>query len=267
MDRRLARETAAAGVDWIRPLRYLWRVPLFVLHAFLALPITLAVIRYGKNRRDRHGRRLDHAAITWWSAGAVRVCGLRTRRFGEPLPHPVLLVANHVSWLDIEVIHSQIAAGFVAKAEIARWPLVGYMAKAGESVFHRRGSGASQQAVVEALTERLQVGGSVAIFPEGRTGPGIPVLPFHGRLLAAAVAAGAPIQPVAIRYERAGRYHDAIAFRSGEPFLVNFLRILGGPPATAEIHFLEPIAPEGMGRRDIAQQARAAVVEIVERGA
>ncbi len=266
MNRRVAR-ASATRVDWMRPLRYLWRAPLFVLHAFIALPITLAIIRYGKNRRDRDGRRLDHAAMAWWAAGTVRLCGLRSRTVGAPLPHPVLLVANHVSWLDIMVIHSQVGAGFVAKAEIARWPLVGYMAKAGESVFHRRGSGSSQQAVVEALTERLQVGGSVAIFPEGRTGPGVPVLPFHGRLLAAAVASGTPIQPVAIRYERAGRYHRTIAFRPGEPFLVNFLRILGGPPATVEIHFLAPIEPEGVGRRDIAQQARAAVVEIVERDA
>ncbi len=262
--RRIA---ATIGIDWARPLRYLWRLPLFVGHVLLTLPVVLLIIRFGRDRRDRRGRRRDHAAIAWWSGVTVRICGLRPRTHGEPHPHPVLLVANHVSWLDIEVIHSQVGVGFVAKAEIARWPLVGYMAKAGESVFHHRGSGASQQQVVEALTERLCAGGSVAIFPEGRSGPGVPVMPFHGRLLAAAVAAGAPIQPVAIRFERAGRYHHALPFGPREPFLINFLRILGEPPAEVHIHFLEPIQSAGMGRRDIAQRSREAIAAIVERDA
>ncbi len=258
-------ETTTPGVDWMRPARYLWRLPLFTLHAVLALPLTLALIRYGRNRRVRSGRRLDHTAIARWSGGMVRLCGLRTRTFGRPLTDPVLLVANHVSWLDIEVIHSRVAAGFVAKAEIERWPVVGYMAKAGGTVFHRRGSGASQQQVVEAMTERLRAGGSVAIFPEGRTGPGVPVMPFHGRLLQAAVAAEVPIQPVAIRFQRDGRYHEAIPFRDGEPFLVNFLRILGEPAGDVEVHFLEPLRLDGQGRSDLAREARTRIAAIVER--
>ena len=209
----------------------------------------------------------DYAAINDWSRGILWICGIRIRAVGRPHRKPVLLIANHVSWLDIEVIHSQVAAGFVAKAEIARWPLVGYLAKAGDSVFHHRGSGASQQQVIEAMTERLLAGGRVAVFPEGRTGSGVPVMAFHGRLLQAAVASETPIQPVAIRFERNRHYHHAIPFRPGESFLINLLRILGEPPAAVEIHFLDPIQPRGAGRRDIAQRARARIAAIVERDA
>jgi 1-acyl-sn-glycerol-3-phosphate acyltransferase len=259
-----ANTAESGGIDWLRPLRYLWRVPVFALHVLISLPITLALISTGRARRLANGETQAHRAIRWWSNGACRIFGIRVSALGDPAPHPALLVANHVSWMDIEVIHSQRAVGFVAKSEIRRWQLVGFMAAMGETVFHQRGCGSSLERVVNAITERLEGGHSVAIFPESRTGPGDRVLPFHGRLLAAAVTARCPVQPVAIRFHRHGQRNASIPFAPDENFVVNVLRVLGDAPSEAEVHSLEPIIPDGQGRRDMANRAREEIAEIVD---
>ncbi|HLU12677.1 MAG TPA: 1-acyl-sn-glycerol-3-phosphate acyltransferase, partial [Arenimonas sp.] len=111
-----------------RVLRYLLRIPLLLLHLLVSLPATLLLINPLSARIELRGERLDHRAIRWWSGMLLRIFGFRVRRYGTPLPGAVMFVANHVSWIDIELMHSQRMMGFVAKAEIARWPLVGWLA-------------------------------------------------------------------------------------------------------------------------------------------
>src|SRR5690349_341456 len=110
---------APRGRDWRRPLRYLWRVPFLLLHVFVVLPVALLCISPVGARLRVGGERLDHVAIRAWQGGLLRVFGLRTRRFGTPVPGAVMFVANHVSWIDITLMHSQRVMGFVAKAEIS----------------------------------------------------------------------------------------------------------------------------------------------------
>src|SRR5688500_19427862 len=114
--------------DWRRPLRYLWRTPLLLLHVLVGLPVVLLLINPFTARTKLRGERVDHVAIRLWSAGLMRVFGLRTTRFGTPLPGASLFVANHVSWIDITLMHSQRVGGFVAKAETSRCPLTGCLA-------------------------------------------------------------------------------------------------------------------------------------------
>jgi 1-acyl-sn-glycerol-3-phosphate acyltransferase len=151
--------------------------------------------------------------------------------------------------------------GLVAKHEIARWPLVGWMAQRGGTIFHRRGSTESLGGVLHEMRARLHAGRSVGVFPEGRTRDGREVGPFHARIFLAAVEAGVPVQPVALRYGDKGDAQTAIAFQPGEHFFANFLRLLGEPTRSAEVHFLEPIAAnETEGRRRIAELARERIV-------
>ena len=100
--------------DWLRPLRFALRTPLLLLHLLLALPATVLLINRWTARRRIGGERLDHRVIRWWQGTLVRLFGFRVRRFGEPLPGAVVFVANHVSWLDISVLHGQRAMAFVA---------------------------------------------------------------------------------------------------------------------------------------------------------
>jgi 1-acyl-sn-glycerol-3-phosphate acyltransferase len=249
----------ASRPDRLRPLRYLWRTPLLLLHLFVALPISLLAINPLGRRLRIGGQRLDHWVTSWWSRWLVRFFGFRLRRYGEPLPGATLFVANHVSWLDIEVLHSQAFMCFVAKAEIGRWPVIGWLASLAGTIYHQRGSGHSLAAVMQVVVGRLRAGLPVGVFPEGGTGDGDRVRTFHARIFQVALDAGVPVQPVALRYGNDGRQDPAVPFAPGESFFANFLRLLGGPGMIAEVHFCQPIPIDGEGRRRIAERARSEI--------
>jgi len=251
--------------DFLRPLRYLWRVPLLLLYALLAIVLAIFVMSWNRDRVMQNGREpFAHRLIRWWSTGLMRIFGLRSVRFGEPKADPVMFVANHTSWIDIELLHSQRAACFVAKAEIAHWPLVGWLAASGGTIFHRRGSNHSLSAVMQTMVERLQAGRSVAVFPEGGTGHNGVLKVFHARIFQAALDARVPVQPVALRFARHGRRIVDAGFREDENFMQNFLRLLGGAPMDAEVHFLEPVPAGADGRRKMAELARERIGAALE---
>jgi 1-acyl-sn-glycerol-3-phosphate acyltransferase len=203
---------------------------------------------------------VDHRVIRLWSAGLLRVFGLRTRRFGTPLPGAALFVANHVSWIDITLMHSQRVVGFVAKAEISRWPVVGWLASRGGTNYHHRGDNESLHGVMHQMVERLEQGHSVGVFPEGRTTDGQRIGVFHARIFQPAVLAAVPAQPVALKYGARGDAQTTVAFQKGEHLLGNFLRLLGEPPRAAEVHLLEPVAAADDGRRRMAETCRERIV-------
>ena len=247
--------------DPLRPLRYVLRVPLLLLHIVLGLPPTLLLINRFTARWTLDGERVDHRVIRAWSGGLMRIFGFRVRRIGEPLRGAHLLVANHVSWIDIELVHSQRVVGFVAKAEIDRWPLIGWLASRAGTIYHTRGSNASLNGVLEMMVGRLDSGQAVGVFPEGGTTGGDEVRTFHARIFQCAFEAQVPVQPVALRYGEGGNAQTTVAFARGENFLQNFLRLLGEPGRVAEVHFLPPMMPGEGGRRRLAEQARERIVE------
>jgi 1-acyl-sn-glycerol-3-phosphate acyltransferase len=132
-----------------------------------------------------------------------RILGLRVRQIGEPvMARPVLFASNHVSYADITVLGSLIAGSFVAKSEMASWPLYGWLAKLQRSVFvDRQVRSTAQQR--DAIAERLASGDALILFPEGTSSDGSRVLPFRSSFLAAAYADAKPlIQPVSVVYDR-----------------------------------------------------------------
>ena len=255
----------AGGV--LRGFRYLYRVPLLLLHVLLGLPVTMLCVCLPVLARIRLGAHdtLDQKMIRWWQGNLMRIFGFRLRRIGTPLEGPVMFVANHVSWVDISMLHSQHMMGFVAKREIASWPLVGWLAARGQTIFHQRGSTESLGDVLQQMLARLREGRAVGVFPEGRTRGGKEVGPFHARIFQAGVEAEVPVQPVALRYGLRGNAQTVVAFGPRESFFANFLRLLGEPSRLAEVHFLEPIAAHDLeGRRLIAETSRARIVEAME---
>jgi len=249
---------APIGDLW-RGVRYAYRTPLLLWHLLVHLPLTLLLINPLTARWRVAGERVDHWAIRLWSAGLLRVFGMRTRRVGTPLAGPCLSVANHQSWVDIELAHSQRALHFIAKAEIARWPLIGWVARRGGTIYHQRGSTESLASVAQIAVERLRAGNAVGVFPEGSTAPDPTVRIFHARIFQIAVDAAVPVQPIALRFLRDGVDALDVPFREDESFLGNFVRLLGGPPLTAEVHFLPPLTDLTVGRRNLAHGARDAI--------
>lgn len=257
---------APTGASAARTLRYLVRVPMLLWHLLVHLPLTLLLITPLTRSLRVGDESLEHRAMRAWSAGLMRVFGFRLRRVGKPLPGATMFVANHVSWVDISLLHSQRMMGFVAKREISNWPVVGWLARRGETIFHHRGSTESLGGVLHEMLKRLRTGRSVGVFPEGGARGGGELGPFHARIFMAAVDAGVPVQPVALRYGERGNAQTVVAFGRGESFFANFLRLLGEPARRAEVHFLAPIGPgDTEGRRRIADLARQRIIDAMGR--
>ncbi len=260
-------ESAAPAVPPLRRVfRYLYRLPLLAVHVLLLLPLMLLTGSLPDSLQPQvRGRPLKYFAINAWSGGLMRIFGFHLHREGEPLPGAVLFVANHVSWVDICMLHSQRMMGFVGKSEIRGWPLIGFLATRGETIFHQRGNSESLEGVRNAMAQRLGEGRPVGVFPEGGTRDGHGVHPFHARSFAAAVDAGVPVQPVALRYGPRGEAQAFVAWHKGENLVQNFIRLLGAPAREAAIVFLPAIAPgELEGRKQIAELARSRVVEAMQ---
>jgi 1-acyl-sn-glycerol-3-phosphate acyltransferase len=186
-----------------------------------------------------------------------------TRRGAAPLAGgPVLIVANHVTWLDVYVLNSVVGARFVAKSEVRGWPLVGLVAARTDTFFIVRGSVRDAARVKDAIAGALARSERVVVFPEGTTTNGTRVPRFHPALLQAAIDTGTPVQPVAIRYPdaREGPNLDA-AFIDDMSFLVSLGRVIRHRALAAELTFGEPILPTGLTRRVLADMTQQLIAE------
>jgi 1-acyl-sn-glycerol-3-phosphate acyltransferase len=243
-----------------RAWRYLYRAPLLAWHVFVDLPILLLLLAVG-------GRRVAAGALRWWARWLLRIFGMRVQREGTPLAGGTMFVANHVSWVDIVALHSQHMMGFIAKHEIRAWPVIGWLTTHTETIYLRRGNADSLGDVMEEMASRLRAGRAVAAFPEGGTRDGTVLGPFHARIFTAAVAADAPVQPVALCYGRACEAQSIVAYAPRESFMANLIRLLGEPSRPARVCFLPAILhAEHEGRRGIAKMARAHIEETMQAG-
>jgi 1-acyl-sn-glycerol-3-phosphate acyltransferase len=142
----------------------------------------------------------------FYHRGCCRILGLRLRRIGQPIPmRPVLFVANHTSYIDITVLGALLPASFVAKAEVAGWPLFGWLAKLQRSVFIDR-QVRSMAAQRTAIAQRLAAKDALILFPEGTSGDGNRLLPFKSALFSVVESGGnsgaVAVQPVSVTYTR-----------------------------------------------------------------
>ena len=240
-------------------IRLIIRLPLLLLHIVLGTPVAALFFYPPFRGRQLSGVPLQDIMLRWWGRTTCSIFGVAVHCRGFLPIGPQLLVANHISWLDIQVLHSLSPMGFVAKAEIEGWPLVGSLARVGGTVFHRRGNHDSTSGVATAMEERFSRGAKVTIFPEGGILPGFGIKRFYGRLFAAAIQTSTPVQPVAIRYVRGGNHFKDMTFRDGENFVANIFRLLSQPRRIVEVAILEPLPSQDMARRELAMQAETAV--------
>ena len=171
-----------------------------------------------------------------------------------------MLVANHVSWVDIFVINALLPSAFVAKAEVRRWPVFGWLAMKNDTIFMRRGSRSDARMTNEQIARVLEQGKHVAVFPEGTTSDGCRVLPFHGALVQPALMVQRPVVPIAITYwgldgERslAPRYDGDISF--GQCLKA----IIGEKRTMAKLTAMPALGMNGEGRRQVVFDAREAI--------
>ena len=197
-----------------------------------------------------------------WAAGLLECMGVKLEIHGSALqPGPLMIVANHISWLDIPALHAVRFCRFVAKADLRRWPVVGQMADLAGTLFIERESRRDAMRVVHHMADSLRAGDVLAVFPEGTTGDGALVMPFHANLFQAAISADAPVQPLRIEYLDAasGKPSAAPNYVGDEHFLSSVWRTLGASSVLVRIHLGEPQPVDGRDRRLLAAQLHAAV--------
>ncbi|WP_183634818.1 lysophospholipid acyltransferase family protein [Niveibacterium umoris] len=179
-----------------RQIRAAWRLLLTVIH-LLAGCATVAF----RFPRWNAQQRLD--AKRRWSRELLGRLGVRLDIHGDIVSGGTLVVANHISWLDIFVINALRPCAFVCKDDVKSWPLIGWLVANTDTIFIERGNRAAARRTADAMVARLQSGAAMVVFPEGTTTNGTHMLPFRPALLQSAVDAGVPVSPVSIRYRDA----------------------------------------------------------------
>lgn len=238
-----------------RHLRAGWRLLRLLVHALWGL--WLVAWRFPRLSSDQ-----QQARVQAWSLGLLTCAGITLQLRGRPQrAGPVLLVANHHSWLDIPVLHAARYCRFISKSDLQDWPIVGTLATAAGTLYIRRESRRDALRMVTSMRDALLAGEVLAVFPEGQTGDGRALLPFHANLLQAALDAGAPVQPVGLRFlDGIGdATSDAPSFVGDESFLGSVWRTLKAPGITAVVHFGAPERALGRDRRAWSQALHAAV--------
>ncbi|RDU96026.1 lysophospholipid acyltransferase family protein [Trinickia dinghuensis] len=196
-----------------------------------------------------------------WSIKMLRLAGIRlvVHHDDERIDHGALVVGNHISWLDIYVVNAWRPTPFVSKAEVRRWPVVGWLAEQLGTIFIHREKRRDAHRTMHEIVERLSSGGLVCLFPEGTTSDGLELLPFHANLFQAAVSAQCPVQPICLLYEDSeGRQSTAPAYIGDVTLGQSLDAVLRGGKFTAHLYVGAPIAPMA-DRRALSAKAREAV--------
>ena len=193
-----------------------------------------------------------------WSARLLSILSIRLRYKGKPPPPDaprVMLAANHISWLDVYSLQAVCPGRFVAKAEIRRWPLLGWLSRNAGTLFIERSKRSDTARINKHIGEALIIGDRVAVFPEDTTGDGNALMHFHASLLQPAVTVGATLYPVAIRYTNmAGKISTTAPFVNIS-MMDSLRRILREHWINVELIFGNPISSSGKNRRELARSA------------
>ena len=235
-----------------------WTFLRVMLHLFEGLATAAFVFPLvGAERRDRRIKR--------WSAGLLKILRVDVQvrmRAGAEAGRRELIVANHVSWLDIFIINSLQPCRFVAKADIRNWPALGWLCAKSGTIFIARGKQREIRHVYEGLVHSLKAGERIAFFPEGTTAAQGTLLSFHPNLFEAAIEAQVPVQPYALRYvDEKGALHGAADFIGDMTFVESMLSIMRSGPMIAQLMPLPQIDSTGAHRRELALAARSAIAE------
>ncbi len=236
------------------PIR-LYRYVRTCVHVGAGVATTLLVFPLVSPTRKR-------ALVKRWSQRLLRILAVEARVHGDigARGGNVLVVANHISWLDIFVLNSVHPVRFVAKAELARWPIVGAMISGAGTLFIERTKRRDMHRVNNHVAQVLASGDVVAIFPEGTTTDGIDMLPFKSSLLQPIVEAEGHVQPVAIRYRAPdGTLSVAPAYVGATSFAESFWHVCGARALTVELIATSALPARKGHRRHLARDAESAI--------
>jgi 1-acyl-sn-glycerol-3-phosphate acyltransferase len=244
----------------VRSLRAVWRAWRALVHVLHGLWVM-------RREFDRMTPAQTRLVVREWSRRMLRIMGVELEVRGVVHESgPLLVVANHISWLDILVMNACQPARFVSKADARHWPVLGTLISGAGTLFIERENRRDAMRVVHLMAERLVDRDIVAVFPEGTTGDGRQVLPFHANLLQAAISTGTPVLPVAIGYRDpvAGGISDAPLFIGDTTLLSSIWTTLRSDGVLAVVQHGEPEHALGRDRRAWARDLQVGVQRLAD---
>jgi 1-acyl-sn-glycerol-3-phosphate acyltransferase len=246
--------------SWLR----VKRLARLAAHLFYAAGLVLVLLIPGWVVAKPWWRTIRQRVTRHWFRMLVRILGLRITRVGMPTDGPVLRVANHISWLDVVALNAISPSVFVAKAELAQWPLIGWMASWLGTLFLRRGDVLSSQRLTEVMGWQFRRAEAVTLFPEGTTGDGSALGKFHARLYQPALSTKTAVQPIAIAYPDAdGQTHPLAPFLGTQTLLNHLWMLLGERELAVRVVFLPALVAADMDRRELARRSRDAISRVL----
>ncbi|APW44028.1 lysophospholipid acyltransferase family protein [Rhodoferax saidenbachensis] len=242
----------------MKQLRACWRLCRVTVHVLVGA----WTIRFNFSHLSQAEK---NAAVQVWARAMLARLAIKLVVEGQPPETgPVLLAANHISWLDIVVMHAARHCRFISKADVQHWPIVGILATGAGTLYIERESRRDAMRVVHHMAERLQAGDILAVFPEGTTGDGVALLPFHANLLQAAISAHAPIHPVALHFMDGvtGAQSFAPCYVGADTLLGSLWRTLCTQDLVAVVRFGDPQSAEGRDRRAWAADLHETITQM-----
>lgn len=208
---------------------------------------------------------MQSSVTRWWHRNIARSLGVKVRVHGTPRRQATLFVSNHVSPFDITALGSVLPVRFLSKAEVRRWPLLGWLATRAGTLYIERGGLQAASNANQAMAAALSMNHNVVLFAEGTTTDGT-LRKFHSRLIQSAVDSGSHVQPVAIRYPCAeGRkVHEAALFVDDMSLAESARRLISSKQLEVEIYFAEAVCAANKSRDELAQYAENAVRRKIE---
>jgi 1-acyl-sn-glycerol-3-phosphate acyltransferase len=197
-----------------------------------------------------------------WAQGLLARLSIELVVRGEPANGPLLLVANHISWLDIVAMQAARHCRFISKSDVRHWPLVGMLVAGAGTLFIERASRRDAMRVVHQMADQLRAGDVLAVFPEGTTGDGTQVLPFHANLLQAAISVNVPVQPVALGFTDgvSGRASLVPCYIGDDTLVQSLWRIACTDQLQAVVQFGACQTAQGRDRRGWSNDLRETIV-------
>jgi 1-acyl-sn-glycerol-3-phosphate acyltransferase len=242
----------------MRALKALWKLCRGLWHVLLGMwTIYVRFPQLSPEQRDMR--------VQAWSLQFLALWDIHLQVKGQPVTHgPALLVSNHISWLDISVIHAARHCRFVSKSDVRDWPLVGMLATGAGTLYIERTNRKDALRMVKDMADAMKNGDVVAVFPEGTTSDGRQLLPFHANLIQSALQAEAPVQPLSLRFidAQTGETTFAPCYIGDDTLLGSIWRTLTAPAITAVVHFGELQWAQGRDRRTWAHDLQTEVARL-----
>lgn len=243
-------------IHHFKPTRIIWRIISLIFHILLGLFLAIIFLR----KVVQPGSIASNLTL-WWHQRVCNIFGMRKSALGKVNQQPTLFVINHISWFDIPSLGSCVPVHFLSKDEINSWPFVGWLAEKAGTLFIKRGfKGAAEQSIKD-ITEALNNGGHVIIFPEGTTTDGTSVNRFHSRLFQAAIDAQVQVQPVALTYPHPDGVHPKAPFIGDTQFIESLMDMISEKSMEVRLDFLKPINAWEYKRDELAETAKQQILQ------